>query len=183
MTSGEGNEGAVSTIFFGAWPVITLPATRPSVVLRVTIEFDLESASQDQRASLRFEPRMLAGQSRVNQVTWEDSSRPLQTFAKSIDVRLGSESFSRGDSNADGRLDVSDSVYILNWLFTGGEQPSCLDAADVDDDGKIRLNDGHLINLYLFLGGVAPATPGPKVCGPDPVDDDLGCVEFEACNP
>lgn len=37
--------------------------------------------------------------------------------------------FLRGDANASGKVDLSDAVFTLNWLFLGGLAPSCPDAA------------------------------------------------------
>ncbi|MGH9361788.1 MAG: CHRD domain-containing protein, partial [Thermoanaerobaculia bacterium] len=36
--------------------------------------------------------------------------------------------FKRGDANVDGTFDISDAVFALAFLFTGGDKPSCLDA-------------------------------------------------------
>ena len=33
---------------------------------------------------------------------------------------------------------ISDAVYILNFLFTGGRTPGCMKAADVADDAGDR---------------------------------------------
>jgi len=41
--------------------------------------------------------------------------------------------FVRGDANADGEVNLSDSVATLQYLFLGGGAPSCLEAADADD--------------------------------------------------
>jgi hypothetical protein len=95
--------------------------------------------------------------------------------------------FFRGDSNADGRLDVTDAVYVLRYLFLGGAAPSCLEAADSDDDGNVRLTDGIVVLLHLFRGGEAPAPPGPPRldgrCGSDPSTSagDLGCADYGRC--
>ncbi|MEM7231707.1 MAG: choice-of-anchor Q domain-containing protein, partial [Planctomycetota bacterium] len=90
--------------------------------------------------------------------------------------------FRRGDSNADGRVDISDSIMIFTYLFLGGTEPPCLDAADVDDTGVIDLTDGLAVNLFLFLNGRDPATPGPFRCGADPTpDDDVSCELFPPC--
>jgi parallel beta-helix repeat protein len=90
--------------------------------------------------------------------------------------------FLRG--NADGAtpaLDLSDGIFVLNWLFLGGREPPCLDAADSNDDGRIEIADAVRVFTFLFLGGVAPEAPGPTACGQDPTRDELGCVEFPAC--
>jgi hypothetical protein len=95
--------------------------------------------------------------------------------------------FRRGDADAGGSLDISDSVLTLDYLFKGGEEPTCLDALDSNDDGGVDLSDPVYTLGWLFLGTPEPPEPGPRVCGPDPTDDknlsgDLGCEEYTACS-
>ncbi|MDO8508679.1 MAG: dockerin type I repeat-containing protein [Nanoarchaeota archaeon] len=59
----------------------------------------------------------------------------------------------RGDANHDEQLDLSDVVYLLNWLFKGGEAPNCLNQADVNSDGKIDMSDAITILDYLYADG------------------------------
>jgi hypothetical protein len=93
--------------------------------------------------------------------------------------------FHRGDSNADGSINITDGIYILNYLFLGGPTPTCLEAANPNDDAQINITDGIYVLNFLFLGGPAPANPGPadSPCGVDPVGSptDLGCVEYTKC--
>ena len=89
--------------------------------------------------------------------------------------------FRRGDVTADGKLDLTDGVSTLNFLFSGGADPSCEDAADTDDDGRIAINDAVAIFNYLFSGGADPAPPGPENCGVDPTDDTLTCADYPPC--
>jgi hypothetical protein len=81
--------------------------------------------------------------------------------------------FVRGDSNDDARLELTDAVHALNFLFLGGEGPPCPDAADSDDDGGINISDAIHTLGFLFLGGPSPPAPYP-VSGPDPTPDTLG---------
>lgn len=84
--------------------------------------------------------------------------------------------FFRGDSNRDGELDLSDAVYSLDFLFTGGPRPLCMDAADSNDDGKVDISDPIYALSHLFLGGPALPQPFPDP-GRDPTPDDpLGCL-------
>ncbi len=89
--------------------------------------------------------------------------------------------FKRGDSDANGALELTDAVRTLNWLFLGGSQPPCLDAADSDDSGKIDISDAVKILNYLFIGSAPPAAPGPDICGEDPVADDLAECVYDRC--
>ncbi|MGH9360929.1 MAG: hypothetical protein ACRD2T_03370, partial [Thermoanaerobaculia bacterium] len=88
--------------------------------------------------------------------------------------------FRRGDVNSDGALDISDPIALLEFLFLGGEEPSCLDAADANDSGILGLNDPILILEHLFRGGPAPRDPFPS-CGVDPNVERLGCKSFSGC--
>ena len=88
--------------------------------------------------------------------------------------------FLRGDTNADGLLDVSDAVAILLFLFTGGQEPSCLATADVDDSDTVTMADTMDLLMYLFKGGVPPEQPS-GVCGPDPTPGVLTCESYAPC--
>ncbi|HVR74993.1 MAG TPA: dockerin type I repeat-containing protein [Planctomycetota bacterium] len=86
--------------------------------------------------------------------------------------------FVRGDSNADASRNISDAVYILGYLFTGGADPPCLEAADTNNDGGINITDGVYLLGFLFLGGPAPPAPFPE-CGP--AEPDASCAAFPPC--
>jgi hypothetical protein len=93
--------------------------------------------------------------------------------------------FHRGDSNADGQFNITDGIYVLNFLFLGGPTPPCLESANPNDDLQINITDGIYILNFLFLGGPEPASPGPggKACGPDPTGSvsNLGCESYTDC--
>ncbi|MGH2627655.1 MAG: hypothetical protein ACRDHY_13505, partial [Anaerolineales bacterium] len=85
--------------------------------------------------------------------------------------------FRRGDVNVDGKIDVSDPVNLLGFLFLGGAKPECLDAGDTDDSGLADISDAVSNLGFQFLGSGPPADPGPRDCGPDPTPEvpELGC--------
>ena len=84
--------------------------------------------------------------------------------------------FRRGDCNADGRLDLSDAVCILEWLFLGAGAPGCAAATNSNGDASVDISDGVSILEHLFLGGPEPPPPYPE-CGPSalPGDEEIGC--------
>ncbi len=87
--------------------------------------------------------------------------------------------FRRGDVDDNGAVQLTDAVGILNFLFTGGEKPTCMETADANDDGAVQLTDVVRVLTFLFSGGPAPAPPGPEACGADPADSpDLGCASY-----
>ncbi len=95
-------------------------------------------------------------------------------------IRLGQSNgpppeprFHRGDADGNARVEITDPVQTLNWLFRVSAPLACEDAADANDDGKIDLTDPISTLNWLFLEGVEPAPPGALRCGEDPSTDDL----------
>lgn len=69
--------------------------------------------------------------------------------------------FLRGDPNGDLTIDISDSMGIFSWLFTGGTEPPCLEAADANSSRDVDLSDGVYILQWLFTSGSDPLAPFP----------------------
>jgi hypothetical protein len=96
--------------------------------------------------------------------------------------------FHRGDSNNDGKHNISDPVNTLNVLFLGSGAIPCQDAADSNDDGQVNISDpvNSLNVLFLGVGAVPPPLPPEALqpCGVDPTEDrpsDLGCETYAHC--
>jgi len=70
--------------------------------------------------------------------------------------------FTRGDSNRDRKVDLSDAVFTLRWLFLGEAEPDCQESADSDRDGAVSLTDAVYLLRHLFLAGLPPAPPFPE---------------------
>jgi hypothetical protein len=79
--------------------------------------------------------------------------------------------FTRGDANADGEVDIGDAVTVLFYLSSQGDAPPCLDALDADDSGQVGLDDAIDLLNFLFLNGQGPAAPFPDP-GLDPTTGD-----------
>ncbi|HOP07786.1 MAG TPA: thrombospondin type 3 repeat-containing protein [candidate division Zixibacteria bacterium] len=64
-----------------------------------------------------------------------------------------------GDINNDGTgPDISDLVYLVSYMFSGGPTPVCLDACDIDGSGSgPDISDLVYLVTYMFSGGPAPA--------------------------
>ena len=82
--------------------------------------------------------------------------------------------FLRGDSTGDGKLDISDPVTTLGYLFLGKTASPCIDTLDADDSGVVNISDPIYALNYLFAGGAAPPAPFPQP-GPDLTADTLNC--------
>ena len=88
--------------------------------------------------------------------------------------------FIRGDSNADGTVNVADPIFLLDHLFANGAASSCLDAADADDDGAVNIADAITVLQHLFGGPAQIEEPFPD-CGVDPTDDLLAPCVYPPC--
>jgi len=97
-----------------------------------------------------------------------------------VDGSSGGPVFQRGNADGTGSTELTDGVFVLNFLFLGGTSPPCDDAADVDDNGVLELTDGVFLLNFLFLGGSSPPAPTGG-CDADPTPDDLACAAFPAC--
>jgi hypothetical protein len=80
--------------------------------------------------------------------------------------------FIRGDADLDGSVSITDAIFVLNHLFTGGTAPRCEDPADSNDDGVVDLSDPVTALGALFLGTRSLPAPGPIRPGYDPTPDD-----------
>jgi len=70
---------------------------------------------------------------------------------------LHQEGFYRGDVNQDGKLNVTDVIYLINYLFKGGPSPiEFKSQADVNCDGNTNVTDVIYIINRMFKGGPAP---------------------------
>lgn len=89
--------------------------------------------------------------------------------------------FVRGNSNAaDDEIDLSDAIFTLNWLFMGGEDPPCVQAADADGDGLVVVSDPIYTLNWLFDGGPDPLAPFPE-CSVGSPEGPLSCEAFPPC--
>jgi thiosulfate/3-mercaptopyruvate sulfurtransferase len=83
------------------------------------------------------------------------------------DACAGKDYAVRSDVNGDDTVDLSDSVYLLTWLFLGGPEFACPGAGvehseccvaccDANGDTTVDIADPRFILNWLFLGGPPP---------------------------
>ena len=89
-------------------------------------------------------------------------------------LQIGGWWFTRGDTDANGGVNVSDVIFLLLHLFP--PRFSCNDAADANDDGSINVSDAVFLLGHMF----PPTLPEPNYpnMGPDPTPDDIGCCTY-----
>lgn len=82
--------------------------------------------------------------------------------------------FIRGDYDFNEKVELTDAVLELEFLFLSGIPPQCPDAADANDDGNFDISDPIAILQTIFLGldRIPPPFSRP---GEDPTKDNLSC--------
>ena len=72
----------------------------------------------------------------------------------------------RGDIDHNLTIDISDLVWLINYIFLNGPEPPCFDEADINGDGSKVIDITDLIYFidYIFLSG-----PEPVPCWIPPV--------------
>ncbi len=160
-------------------------------IARFTVEVQRLLGGESETVALRFADGMKGGIGQpVRNVVSIAGTSHLPALG-SCSVLLWSPPprpfFHRADPSGDGASDLTDAVFILDHLFTGGRAPHCLESADVNNDGALDISDAIAHLGYLFTGGVPPAEPGPStaLCGIDPDEvgspKDLGCGTYDQC--
>ena len=90
-----------------------------------------------------------------------------------IPFKVEDVSFIRGDADGSLRVNLTDGIQILRYLYQSGEL-DCLDAADVNDSGQIEIADAIYLLNFVFQSGEAIPAPHPAA-GVDPTPDAIGC--------
>jgi predicted outer membrane repeat protein len=74
-------------------------------------------------------------------------------------LTIGCGGYICGDSNGDVAVNVSDAVWIIGYIFVGGDPPLPLESGDVNCDGVVNVSDAVWIINYVFIGGNEPCDP------------------------
>ncbi len=69
--------------------------------------------------------------------------------------------FTCGDANCDATVDISDVVFLIAYIFSGGSAPSPLLAGDANCDSTVDISDVVYLIAYIFSGGQAPCAVCP----------------------
>ena len=61
-----------------------------------------------------------------------------------------------GDGNSDCAVDISDAVYLIAYIFSGGSPPNPLAAGNANCDSAADISDAVYLIAYIFSGGAEP---------------------------
>ncbi|KPL01025.1 MAG: hypothetical protein AMJ91_01935 [candidate division Zixibacteria bacterium SM23_73_3] len=63
-----------------------------------------------------------------------------------------------GDVTNDGQIDITDVLFLVNYLYKGGPAPDPLEMGDVNCDELIDAGDVLFLINYLYKGGASPCS-------------------------
>lgn len=67
-----------------------------------------------------------------------------------------SGSYVDGDASGDGFVNITDVVYLINYIFVDGPAPNPIAAGDADCSGTVNISDGVYLIAYIFSDSPAP---------------------------
>ncbi len=93
----------------------------------------------------------------LDEVALYSDDLPLAVINAHYNGGLGNRYCARcGDCDANGNLTISDVVFLINYIFSGGTAPEPLLAGDNDCSNMVTISDVvHMIN-FIFAGGAEP---------------------------
>lgn len=63
-----------------------------------------------------------------------------------------------GDADGNLIVTISDAVFLINYIFSGGPAPETMQHGDADCNGIITISDAVALINYIFSGGPAPCS-------------------------
>jgi hypothetical protein len=182
LVKNEEGYGALFVLFDISYPITVPPIPIPEDTVLATLIYRVLPGAPEGPTALLNRTRMYGAPIFVSNIfSREPGETPIDPALSdgSIEILppLTSPFFIRADSNNDKKVDISDAVWTLSYLFLGGPDHACPDAADSNDDGEVDISDAVFTLGFQFLGTRPPPPPFPDP-GPDPTEDDLG-----ECNP
>ena len=64
-----------------------------------------------------------------------------------------------GDADGNGQITISDAVFLINYIFSGGPAPTPVLSGDADCSKLVTISDAVFLINYIFSGGPAPCRP------------------------
>jgi len=102
--------------------------------------------------------RILKPQDMVEFMNYYQNYPGIEQWQKDNLVRIFKQHyiFKPGDANTDGKVSVSDIVFLINYLFKFGPAPNPLWVGDANGDCKVSVSDTVYLISYIFKQGAEP---------------------------
>lgn len=124
--------------------ILKSPSQRYIMIADILDGFGGESKSTEYEIPFSSE-----GQTFVMGIMESNNYQAKSGYVWAIDIK-------RGDDNQDGIINIGDVVYMINYLFKGGDQPIPLEAGDSNCNGDVDVGDVVYLINYLFGQGPSP---------------------------
>ncbi|MFH2056370.1 MAG: FG-GAP-like repeat-containing protein [bacterium] len=95
------------------------------------------------------------------QVTWPSGTvrTILSPAGDVLHTVYETQTYICGDANTDGVANITDAVYLIQYIFNGGPPPEPLESGDANCDGVANITDAVYLIQYIFGGGPDPCDP------------------------
>jgi len=90
---------------------------------------------------------------------WRKSGYPVDSTFVRIFNAHNLPIFIPGDANSDNSVNVGDAVYLINYVFKGGNAPDPLESGDSNCDNSVNVGDAIYVQEYVFK-----FDPVPIIC-------------------
>lgn len=183
--SDAGGYIALGAIFDLSFPLTVPPVSIEAGTVLAKVVFRIDDQAAPGEAALLNRSRTYgAGNPVANIFSGRPGEPPVEPAlvdgAVTIEPVPPERRFLRADANGDLSVDLADGVFILDYLFLGGERPACLRSADANGGDEVDIADAIYLIFYLFLGQAAPPSPFPA-CGPPPGPGVQTCDSYPDC--
>ncbi len=116
--------------------------------------------------------KLTVGRQSLDGRTWEYLPSSLDNNLGLISAptnRLGvfavfistTRSYLCGDTDGSSFVTISDAVFLINYIFSGGPSPNPTPAGDADCSGIVTISDAVYLINFIFSGGPAPCVACP----------------------
>lgn len=121
-----------------------------------SVDYAMTACEKDYAAGTLFEYQL-----EVTESGWyryyfhfSDGVETATTDVDSIYVDLST--YLPGDADGNGIVNISDVVFLVDYIFGGGPAPDPVEAGDADCNGIVNISDAVYLVEYIFGGGPAP---------------------------
>jgi hypothetical protein len=148
-----------TTNFYDVTGTVVTNESNPieSVVVSVVHSGSSDTTNADGTFSLPSQPagRYTISASRAG---YETKSSVYEVFgARNLTIVLDPEYHIDGDVDNSGNVDISDVVYLIAFIFSGGPAPNpWIAALHINGDGNVDISDVVYLIAYIFAGGPPP---------------------------
>lgn len=90
-----------------------------------------------------------------------ESSSPNFALNAGYWQNFAAASYTCGDVDGNNQIDITDAVFLVNYIFASGAPPDPLERGDVDCNNQVDITDAVYIVNYIFASGAVPCAACP----------------------